>query len=457
MSETSFNSPRETRLSSPIAEGSVFTSSPRSSHHFIFARSDDEIMESSQTGSSILLALPDVVKSMKEYDGLGTIPLFPQFASDMIRPNALRLDPGMDITPWIALKKKIQGVAGQDFIATAMYKFCILLRSKYLFALSLAPAGERTGASDAEMTALMSLWDTETLEALARLWEMSYNKSSLVVVATFFDRPNGPCPPASELKDMSKKALGAYLASLGMPFMAPFYANGLVEELAERRDSLPRVSSNPDAPSPPFTADLASYQTAFVRAVLMPSDSDFEAAFARSFAAPALSSSSSSAPRSSNEPAAPASRSHLDAFRAALVPAPAPKKQRSEPVASSSPSKASYLQRSFNIAGSALSDSRPTFNVSPLSGSIWPEARSSVFPTVANGGASLSSFGESLAPSSGSPDALNPLREASSPNEGLLPQVERCDLVSFPPHGCFLLRPRASRALPRLIALSPSS
>ena len=182
---------------------------------------------------------------MKEYDGLGNLPLFPQFASDMIRPGALRLDATMDISPWLALQKKIKGVAKQDYISTAMYNFCVLLRSKYHQALSSAPPDERFGMSEAETTAVLSLWDSESLEALARLWEISYNKSSLVVVASFFDRPDGPCPLASELKEMSKKALGAYLASLGMPFISPEYANDLVEDLVERRNTLSGGGTSP--------------------------------------------------------------------------------------------------------------------------------------------------------------------------------------------------------------------
>ena len=337
---------------------------------------------------SFSLALPDDVKKMKEYDGLGNVPLFPQFASDMIRPNILRLDADMDVTPWLKLKKKIMGRAKPETIALAMHSFCRLLRSKFAAALADSSPAERSGLGDALIpTSAWSLWDSETIESLAKLWDISYNKSALILVATFFDRPGGPCPPADELATMTKPELSAYVASLGMPFMAPEYANGLVLELIDRRESASMSSSSSDALPATFTADLGSYQSAFVRAVLIPSDDEFERAFERAFAAPELivSSSSSTSGASAVPPAAP--RNLLSQFMARRVPAPPPKKFKGETSTSTSPpGVAQSRSHLIDIRGTAESHAPVALDISPFSGSAWSSPLPTVLPNLPGAG-----------------------------------------------------------------------
>ena len=359
---------------------------PYSFFHFsrFLFRSDDEVLSQTSSAPSFSLALPDDVKKMKEYDGLGNIPLFPQFASDLIRPNALRLDADMDVTPWLKLKKKIMSRAKPDTIASAMYGFCRLLRRKFAGALAESSPAERSGSSDILIpTSAWSLWDSETIESLAKLWDISYNKSALILVATFFDRPGGPCPPADELATMSKPELSAYLASLGVPFMAPEYANGLILELIERRESPPLPADSSDSSPAAFTADLGAYQNAFARAVLAPSEEEFERAFERAFAAPEPIISSSSSASGAGEASQAAPKSFLSQFMARRVPAPPPKKFKSETIAPLPPPGATRPRvHQFDIRGTAESSSSVTLDVSPISGNSWNAASSGTFPSL---------------------------------------------------------------------------
>ena len=344
-------------------------------------------MSLTSSESHFSLALPDDIKKMKEYDGCGNIPIFPQFASDMIRSNALRLDAKMDVSSWLALKGKIMGRAKPDVIASAMYNFCRLLRDKFAGALFGVPLADRTGTSEAETVALASLWDSETIEALAKLWDISYNKRSLALVATFFDRPGGPCPSAEELSSLTKPALSAYLASLGMCFMAPAYANGLVDELLDRRSSSSRACSSTDPIIPAYTADLGSYQVAFTRAVLLPSDAEFERAYERAFAPVEESSAPSLSTIASIETPSSAPRSVLQQFMDRRVPAPPPKKFKSDAFASLSSQGVSLSRvQPTDIRGSVNSQTPLSFDVSPLSGLPWSASPASALPSMYGAG-----------------------------------------------------------------------
>ena len=186
---------------------------------------------------------------------------------------------------------------------------------------------------------------------------------------------------------MTKPELSAYVASLGMPFMAPDYANGLILELIDRRESVSRSSSSSDASPVAFTADLGAYQSAFVRAVLIPSDDEFERAFERAFAAPEpiVSSSPSTSGASVVPPAAP--KSLLSQFMARRVQAPPPKKFKGETsISPSSPGAAPPRPHLIDIRGTAESHAPVTLDISPISGSAWSSSPPTALPFLPSAG-----------------------------------------------------------------------
>ena len=177
------------------------------------------------------------------------------------------------------------------------------------------------------------------------------------------------------------------MASLGMPFMAPEYANGLVLELIDRRESASLSSSSSDALPATFTADLGSYQSAFVRAVLIPSDDEFERAFERAFAAPEpiISSSPSTSGASVVPPAAP--KSLLSQFMARRVPAPPPKKFKGETSTfTSSPGVAQPRSHLIDIRGTAESHAPVALDISSFSGSAWNSPLPTALPNLPGAG-----------------------------------------------------------------------
>jgi hypothetical protein len=227
---------------------------------------------------------------------------------------------------------------------------------------------------DAEILALSSLWDADSITALARLWEMAYSLPALRLVATFFDRPEGPCPSISEIRNMSRKDLSRYVASLGMMFMDPSYANGLVEVLLEHRAAV-AISTGPlERPE----ANLASYQGAFINAVMRPSDTEFERAFDRSFR-PVIHLSAPEV-HLSDLSAASNPGGFLHSYRASLVTAPPPKKQKLTPQ-SEHVREAIQPRTSPDISGVARQHLGTQFpsGVSPLSGVAWSANTSPVF------------------------------------------------------------------------------
>ena len=324
-------------------------------HFHLSFRSDDDMADVSMSSQRTFSMAPsDVIKNMKEFDGKGNIALFPLFGSDFIRPEAVVLDSRMDISSWKKLGGRVRGKAKQPALDKLMHDFALMLRQKFRVILNRSSFPSNFVPSTDDLAELGQLWDGESLACLSKLWEQSYNLPALRLLVSFFDRVGGVSLPAEEVANMTKRELCEFLVSIGMMFMSPEYADGLVEELRIRLES-PSLSlsgetvlSSGSDPVPSSSgADFLAYQLAFIRAVLVPNDVDFEASFSRSFGPEPLSSSSSNS-GSASEPTAVRQSMSLQSFRASLFPAPPAKKPRigssSDPI-------------SFDIRGSVGSGS----------------------------------------------------------------------------------------------------
>ena len=299
---------------------------------------------------SLKMAPSEVIKNMKDFDGKGNITLFPLFGSDFIRPEAVVLDSHMDIASWKKLGGRVRGKAKQPALDKLTHDFALMLRQKFRAVLNRSSFPSNFVPSLDDLAELGHMWDGESLACLSKLWEQSYNLPALRLLASFFDRVGGISLPAEEIANMTKREVCEFLVSIGMMFMSPEYADGLVEELRTRLEN-PTLSlsaesvlpSGVDSTPSSSGADFLAYQLAFIGAVLVPDDAAFEASFSRSFGPEPISSSSSNSGVVSESAAVRQSFS-LQSFRASLFPVPPAKKPRIGP--SSDPV-------SFDIRGSA--------------------------------------------------------------------------------------------------------
>ena len=344
------------------------------------------------------MASPEVIKAIKDFDGLGNIALLPLFASDFICPNAVVLSDNLDVEPWLQIKKKnrIRSRASQARIDELIHELAISLRRKFRDVLDVSSFLPGSEPSASEVDALVYLWDTESLSRLHKLWEASYSLAALKLIASFFDRSGGPAPSAADLAARSKRELCEYIVSMGMMYMSPDYADGLVTELLERRSSNSLANSQDQQLAVDGSrielvsssdTNFMRYQLAFVKSVLFPDDIAFEQAFSRSFAPPAQSSSSSSSTSSPEAGAASVTSSPAgftwQTFRAGLVAAPQSKRPRINCTAVNAESaepRGSPILPSIDIRGSALrgvapvSSSSTSFRLSGLDEANAPES-----------------------------------------------------------------------------------
>ena len=246
-------------------------------------RSDDEVSEVASSQSTMLMASPEVIKAMKDFDGHGNIALLPLFASDFIHPNSVVLNDSTDVEPWLQIRKKnrIRSRASQARLDELVHDLAVSLRRKFrdILEVSSFPVGAEPSSSEVE--ALVHLWDAESLSRLYKLWDASYSLAALRLIASFFDRPGGPAPSAADLAARSKRELCEYIVSLGMMYMSPDFADGLVHELLERRyasglapsqDQNLAVDGIRVEPVSSSDTNFMSYQLAFIKAVLFPEE-----------------------------------------------------------------------------------------------------------------------------------------------------------------------------------------